>query len=150
MAGMLHGQFGETMTMVHTAEAPTDAEWDAMLTHFRAKRAPRVIVFTDGGGPTILQRGRLNDALGGSVVKTAVVTSSQVIRGIVTALSWFNPGIKSFSPDRAALALTYLGLAATEHDQVMQQVMKLSRQLQIEGLRCVVWPAPRSSDSRAR
>jgi hypothetical protein len=41
MAGMLHGQFGETMTMVHAAEAPTDAEWDAMLAHFRAKRAGR-------------------------------------------------------------------------------------------------------------
>jgi hypothetical protein len=149
MAGMLHGQFDETMTMVHTADAPTDEEWDAMLAHYRAKRAPRVIVFTDGGGPTTLQRGRLNDALEGMVVKTAVVTASPVIRGIVTALSWFNPGIKSFVPDRAALALSYLGLAAGEHDRVMQQVMKLSRQLQPEGLQCVVWPGRSSPDKRA-
>jgi len=150
MAGMLHAQFGETMTMVHTAEKPTDVEWDAMLAHFRAKRAERVIVFTDGGGPTTLQRGRLNDALEGSVVKTAVVSSSPVIRGIVTALSWFNPGIKSFLPHEASLALGYLGLAAGEHERLMQKVVRLSRELQGGGLRCVVWAGPSTSDSKAR
>jgi hypothetical protein len=150
MAGMLHAQLGETMTMVHTAEKPTDVEWDAMLAHFRAKRAERVIVFTDGGGPSTLQRGRLNDALEGSVVKTAIVSSSQVIRGIVTALSWFNPGIRSFSPHQASLAMSYLGLPATEHERLMQHVLKLSRELQASGLRCVVWPGSSGSDSTAR
>lgn len=150
MAGMLHAQFGGTMTMVHTADNPTDEEWDAMLGHFRARRAERVIVFTDGGGPTTLQRGRLNDALEGSAVKTAIVSSSQVIRGIVTALSWFNPGIKSFLPHQAPLALTYLGLATGEHEPLMQHVLKLSRELHVGGLRCVVWGGPSSSESKAR
>lgn len=149
MAGMLHGQFGDTMTMVHTADAPTDEEWEAMLAHYRAHRAPRVIVFTEGGGPNTLQRGRLNDTLAGTVVKTAIVSASQVIRGVVTALSWFNPGIRSFSPDRAAQALSYLGVPPGEHDRHMQQVVMLSRQLRPEGLRCVIWPGIRSSDKRA-
>lgn len=150
MAGMLHAQFGGTMTMVHTAEKPTDVEWDAMLAHFRANRAERVIVFTDGGGPSTLQRGRLNDALEGAVVKTAIVSSSQVIRGIATALSWFNPGIRSFLPHQAPLALSYLGLAAGEHERVMQHVLKLSRDLHVDGLRCVVWSGPSGSDTKAR
>jgi hypothetical protein len=145
MPTMRYQQLGDTMAMVHTADAPTDQEWDEMLDHHRRHRPTRVLVFTDGGGPTTLQRGRLNDALEGRVVKTAVVSSSQVVRGIVTALSWFNPGIRSFSPGEAPRALTYLGVAAGESAPLMQQVLKLSRELKPDGMRCVVWSEPERS-----
>ncbi|NUP05419.1 MAG: hypothetical protein HOW73_05090 [Polyangiaceae bacterium] len=138
-------QFGDTVAMVHTADPPSDEEWDAYLASQRAHWSARVLVFTEGGGPTTLQRGRLNDALAGRIVKTAVVSSSAVIRGIVTALSWFNPGIKSFLPNEASAALRYLGVAVEDQAGLMQKVTRLSKELKAGGLRCVVWPEQSSS-----
>ncbi|NUP09682.1 MAG: hypothetical protein HOW73_26860 [Polyangiaceae bacterium] len=139
MPTMRFEQFGDTVAMVHTADAPSDTEWDAMLAFLRTHWPARVLVFTEGGGPTTLQRGRLNDALGKDVMSTAVVTSSAVVRGIVTALSWFNPGIKTFSPDGAAAALRYLGVPAEERHELMRRVSKMSSELKPGGLKCVVW-----------
>ncbi|NUP09677.1 MAG: hypothetical protein HOW73_26835 [Polyangiaceae bacterium] len=147
MATMRYELFGDTLAILHMANAPSDDEWEGMLVYLRANWPARVVVFTDGGGPTTLQRGRLNDALSGKPLKTAVVTSSAVVRGIVTALSWFNAGIKTFTPDRAPAALRYLGVAVDAHEHLMQQVLKLSKQLTADGLKCVVWSVPSTSRS---
>ena len=66
------------------------------------------LVATKGGGPTSTQRKYLNDLLAGRHVPVAVMSSSTAVRGVVTALSWFNRKIKAFPPEGLADALTYL------------------------------------------
>lgn len=144
MVNMRHQQLGDTLLMVHSAEAPSEQEWDAMLAQLQKQFPARVLVFTDGGGPTTLQRGRLNDALVGKPVKAAIVTSSQIVRGIVTALAWFNPGIKAFSPVRAPAALDYLGVPVEQRAALMRQVPRLAKELDARGLQCVVWSEDRA------
>lgn len=139
MLTMRHHFHGRTLITVHTAEPPTDPEWDAVLQDFQDRKPERVLVFTEGGGPATLQRGRLNDALGGKPLTTAIVSSSPVVRGIVTALSWFNPDMRVFHPDRARAALEYLGIASEQHAACMGRVQKLATSLRDGGLRCVVW-----------
>lgn len=123
------------LLLIHTKENPTDEEWKAYLNdakHWRDK-IEGFLVISEGGGPNTLQRGEMNDVLeaekrGG---KTAVVTLSRLARGIVTALSWFNPGIKAFSTLNIPAALDYLGVPAGEHDLMLAEIKRLKTELGI-------------------
>jgi hypothetical protein len=123
------------LILVHTKDSPSDAEWGEYLQnakHWR-DRIEGFLVVTEGGGPNTLQRGEMNDVLeaekrGG---KTAVVTLSRIARGIVTALSWFNPGIKAFSTIHIPAALDYLGVAKADHDLLISELKRLKSELGI-------------------
>jgi hypothetical protein len=103
---------------VHGRQNPTDADWDPYVAsiggtldhHGGDSTRIRGLSITTGGGPTTLQRDRLNSLLAGRSVRVAVVTPSKITHGIVTALSWFNPMIRAFSPARFADAIRYLEL----------------------------------------
>src|SRR5450432_2876646 len=95
----------------HTAENPTDGEWDKMLTLFLGSLPTMrgVLIFSDGGGPNIAQRERLAEMIK-LIPRTAMVTDSRVARGIMTALSWLGvTQSKTFPTSRIADALGYLG-----------------------------------------
>src|SRR5262249_27181347 len=83
---------GDLFVVVHRAKPPTDEEWTDYLESWRPLDMGnmRTLVFTDGGGPNPAQRKAATEALGGKSSLTAVVSSSPLIRGIVTALGWFN------------------------------------------------------------
>src|SRR5262249_16125686 len=89
---------------LHSAENPADEEWEAYLAVIKEAidrlglENVRAIAVTDGGAPSSAQRNRLNQLLGGRSVPGGVVTDSALVRGIVTALSWFNRAVKSFAP----------------------------------------------------
>lgn len=119
--------------LVHSKDTPTDEEWKPYIEDCRAWRdkIEGFLIVSEGGGPNTLQRGEMNDALeaekrGG---KTAVVTLSRVARGIVTALSWFNPDIKAFSTLSIPAALDYLGVAPADHDAVIAEVKRLKTEI---------------------
>jgi len=56
------------------------------------------VALTDGGTPNALQRHRVNEALSGRRVRSAVVSNSVALRSVITALRWFNPETAAFSP----------------------------------------------------
>jgi hypothetical protein len=121
--------------LVHSKDNPTDEEWAAYLVDARTWRdkIDGFLVVTEGGGPNSLQRGEMNDALeaekrGG---KTAVVTLSRIARGIVTALSWFNPGIKAFSTINVPAALDYLNVPKSDQDNLLAELKRLKTDLGI-------------------
>lgn len=123
------------LILVHTKDSPADAEWAAYLADARTWRdkIEGFLVVTEGGGPNTLQRGEMNDVLeaekrGG---KTAVVTLSRIARGIVTALSWFNPGIKAFSTINVPAALDYLNVPKPDQDGLMMELKRLKGELGI-------------------
>jgi hypothetical protein len=116
MPSMVHEVCGDLFVVIHPATPPTEDEWMDYLRSWRPLDMARMrtIVFTDGGGPNAAQRKLANEALAGKPSLTAVVSSSQVVRGMVTALSWFNPKIKAFGPEEALEAFHYLGVRTPE------------------------------------
>lgn len=119
--------------LVHTKDAPTDAEWKVYCDDVRqwCKSIRGILVISDGGGPNTVQRADLEAALDNDTykAKTAVVTLSRIARGIVTAMSWFNSGIKSFSTVQVRPALEYLEVPTVEHDQVIAQINQLKAEI---------------------
>src|SRR5450432_244127 len=85
------------------AETPRDEDWDAFLAVLARNRANftklRILVITDGGGPNVAQRRRLQDALGGQPVRVAVVTGRTAVRFIVSSIALLNRQIATFAPD---------------------------------------------------
>lgn len=130
---------GEIMVVVHTSSPPSDAEWTAYLEGVGSSdlQTLRSVVFTDGGAPNSAQRKSLNDVLEGRQVPGIVISPSALVRGVVTALAWFNPGIKVYSPEQFDDAVTYLELSPAEIETVWETLDKLRAQLDDPTLRAI-------------
>lgn len=106
------------MVVRESKETPTDAEWEEGLKVLEETialcPAPRMLVITDGGGPTLPQRKRLAEVLGGRVFRVAVVSDSMKVRFIVSSLALLNPEISSFSRRELFRAYEHLGFGAEE------------------------------------
>jgi hypothetical protein len=88
-----------------------------------------VLAFSSGGGPTLMQRRQLEEALGDRGGRAAIVTTSRIARGIVTAIRWFNRDIKSFSPSEWKDALEFMQLSADDGARVMQRLSAMADQI---------------------
>ncbi len=117
------------LLVVHTKDNPTDEEWNEYIDYGRKNmgRFTSSLVISEGGGPTTVQRGQMNDLLeaNGFKGKVAVVTLNRLVRGIVTALSWFNPNIKAFTTVQVQAALEYLGVAKDQQDIYIAEIKRL-------------------------
>ena len=108
---------------LHTELDPPEQQWSAALRALVRERRTRgvtpddlrYIVISDGGSPSAAQRAELfRDVHEGQPVRVAAITlalSNPVIRGIATAISWVNPGLRFFQPARFHDALAYLELS---------------------------------------
>ena len=146
MSNMVFEVVGDLFLVVHRAAPPSDSEWSAYLATWKGidMARSRTLVFTDGGGPSTIQRKRANDLLRGQESTTAVVTSSALVRGIVVSLSWFNPKIRAFSPEEGVAAFRYLSVH--EPDAIAglwRKAEDLRERLGDPGLRSIA--APRAS-----
>lgn len=120
------------LLVVHGHEPPTDEEWEAYLGQVKlvvATGRPRAIAVTEGGAPSLSQRTQLNRILRGTRAVGAVVSESSLVRGIVTALSWFNRGVRSFSPDALDDACAHLGLSDAQVHQLRGRLDALRESL---------------------
>jgi hypothetical protein len=132
---MVFREVSALIVSVHSAEAPTDEDWSAYLQLCRRKMARErlgALAVTAGGGPNSKQRAALQELLRGGPVPGAVVTDSPVVRGIVTALGWFNPAIRGFAFNRGAGihdALTYLGVDGLVAERVLIEIRAMQREL---------------------
>ncbi len=128
---------GETMLFLHGSRAPTREEWDACMATLASMATAgtlaklRVLVVSDGGGPDAVMRGKLQALFKeqGYSTKTSVVLSGGMLaRGMVTAVSWFNPNLKSFAPNGFAAALEYLGLSHGAQ-RLLRELSNMEREL---------------------
>jgi hypothetical protein len=122
---------GGLMLLAHTTRPPNDAEWDPYFREL-VKHDPKLLrnlVFTDGGAPSGAQRKQVNDFLNGQASTAAVVTMSTMVRGVVTALSWFNAQVKAYSPNDLGGALQHLGVRPHEGEMVRREIQLLRRKL---------------------
>jgi len=138
-ANMVLDVFGDLMICVHTSRAPSDAEWARYIAAVGTCDVERLrtVVFTDGGAPNSEQRKLVNRALGGKTSVGGIVTGNVVVRSAVTALSWFNPKIKAFSPERTEEAFQHVGLTPDEVPAVWEIVARLRTELGVADLRCI-------------
>ena len=108
----------DLLISLHTAEPPDEEGWreysrqllELIVKDLNDSTKGRRIVFTDGGSPNLVQRAEINKILSGRTMKVAIVSNSPSTQGVVTALNWYNPLIRSFTPARVAEAWQHLGI----------------------------------------
>jgi hypothetical protein len=111
----------QVVISLHRHDAPTRGEWYeymqalaiAMVALKGDKRGIRGLSISDGGGPSAKQRDELNEFMRqftGGRGTISIVTANPIVRGIIKALSWFNPQARGFAPDEMTEAIEYLGL----------------------------------------
>lgn len=115
------------LVALHGRSNPSHDEWEAYIHYHKnsAIHCLRTLVVTDGGGPDAKQRAMTNEYLKGVPMVVAVCTDSTFVRGIVTAMSWFNPRIKAFSKAQIQDALEYLGIAPVVARRIITEVTKM-------------------------
>jgi hypothetical protein len=127
---MVFAWAGDVLIAVHGTQAPTDEEWSNYLKTIRKVenlQEVRSLAFTDGGAPNSLQRKEINDLLKGRPGLGAVVSASTLVRSVVTAMTWFNPLMKAFPPERVDEAYAHLKLKPAEIDAVRREIANLRK-----------------------
>jgi hypothetical protein len=146
-ANMVLDTYDDLIIAVHTSDSPNEPEWDNYLSVVKRSdpAKTRTIVFTDGGAPNSAQREALNKILNGVSSPGAIVSANRLVRGVVTTLSWFNPKIKAFSPERTEEAFSYLGLKSADVPRVWIIVRNLREKLGAPNLQCIPAAQPKAA-----
>lgn len=136
MKNMQFKVVGQTFIVVYGSHNPTNEEWERYLAAVERHGFESTVqlIVTEGGGPDSPQRKLLNDKLKGRSVPVAVISRNPIIRGVVTALSWFNTKIRVFVPSHFADALRHLGLPAADGKALEQEVNELRAALDLPPL----------------
>ena len=133
---------GNVMLVMHNQNAPSQDEWKLYLAGVLQMvrncdgdlALTRQIVFTDGGGPDVGQRQAAVDSIASfrnqDKARVAVVSSSTIVRGIVTVFNWFKLNVKSFSPDRVNEAFKFLELTPVQANWVFRSVDEQGRDIE--------------------
>ena len=132
MKSMVFKIVGNVHIVIAGTSEPIDEDWRTYMAAVRGEERKmadfgkmRTIVFSAGGGPNAKQRKEVNEFLGGRATPVAIVTSSTIMRGVVTALQWFNPLARAFSPDNVFAAMQFLGTSDSEATGVWAEAKKL-------------------------
>src|SRR5262245_51199693 len=132
----LFQQFGRNVLWLAAKQAPTAAEWKAYIdlvievaSGSGAAKSVMVLVVTDGAGASAVQRTDFVNALKGTRVRTAVLSSNTVVRGIATVFNWFNVENTVFAPKEVIGALEFVGIGATARESVWSTVENLAHEL---------------------
>ncbi len=136
---MVFAIVGNRVVVCHTKNPPSDEEWDLYLEdsrpYFARGMSMRYLVVTEGGAPTAVQRMRMNEMLAEwtranpNVIRTAIITRSAFVRGVVTALNWFRPIARAFAPEHLNDALAFLEIAPKHLPDVQNLITSLKAQL---------------------
>lgn len=117
---------------VHGPKAPSADEWDqycGWIPDLLAHSDPGCVVMTDGGAPTSAQREQMRQHLSQEQCWTAVVTDKALVRGVVTAIRWFNPMICAFAPWEVREAFKFVGVRGDQIPDICQYLRTLDLQL---------------------
>ena len=126
---MVTRSLGSMLFLRESALPPSDAEWNQCLRLLSEHRSDwskvKVLVVTEGGGPTVAQRKSLSSLVEGHPIRVAVVTESTKVRFIVSSAALFLREIASFSPRELHLAYAHLKMSVTEQtsaDKILDEM----------------------------
>jgi len=129
---------GDLYLLIHGTESPDDATWDRYVDALgradRPKGFLKILVLTEGGGPTGPQRARL-EAVTVRGDRPAGVSSAAIPRFAVSVIALMNRSIRSFAPGDFDRAVEFLGLSADERRAALQQIESLKREGSLGALR---------------
>ncbi|WP_438015176.1 hypothetical protein WMF18_30415 [Sorangium sp. So ce315] len=130
---MLFDTTEHVLIAVHGREPPSDEDWDSYMQTVVSLPATcsKTLVVTAGGGPNAKQRASVNEFVSKHTLTVAICTDTLLVRQISTALSWFNPRVRSFRGNDIAAALRYLEVSGPEAALVHHKVAKM--RLELEG-----------------
>jgi len=113
--------------VAYGTEDPSDAEWAIYLRDIERHGIERTLqlIYTEGSGPSATQRRDLKELLDGRAVPVAVMSSSAAVRGMVTAMSWFNTKIRAFAPADLGEALAYLEIPTSRAELIERELAGL-------------------------
>jgi hypothetical protein len=114
---------------VHGTLEPTDNEWNTFVSVCEKHLNGRCLVWTEKVGPKPAQRSKLNERTKAGPLRTAVCSDAAFVRGVVTAISWFNDKIKAFPQNDLVGALRHLDVPATAADTFLTQLKKMRASL---------------------
>lgn len=117
-------RYDQWMLLAHGAEPPADPEWHAYvegLHQLDGSGGVGVVVLTDGVGPNALQRKMMT----GFKMKSVVITTSKVARGIVTALGWIGAAVSAFPPEQFDEALLSVDVPRFDVPAIMASMAKM-------------------------
>jgi hypothetical protein len=121
---------GRVVLWVGTSQPPSRSEWDAyvdaMKRHVATHRDACSFVWSEGTGPSTVQRKQMNEAgLPPSMPIAIILTNLQnpIARGVATAISWFLPATRLFGPGDEAAAARHLGLSELERQSVIRALV---------------------------
>jgi hypothetical protein len=120
------------LVFVHAEHPPEDEEWTEMLALFRKAfdiRRLKVLVYTAGGAPNARQRAQLNQVLEHIRPPVAVVTTSMVARAAGTAIAWFTPTLRVFSPDDSERAFDHIDATELERKLLRRALAELKEEV---------------------
>jgi hypothetical protein len=133
MASMVWEVAGSLMVLRENGQTPSDAEWDHFLVSVmdsqRRHGALRMLVVTDGGGPSTDQRTRLKTALKGKTVRSAVVSDAIKIRFIASAIMLINKEHGSFTRREVEGAYAHLSLTTDERRFTIDALARLEEHI---------------------
>lgn len=118
---------GSCILLVHVEKEPADADWDLYVQWFATNIDTQVLVYSLGGAPSAAQRDKLKRVLDkhGKRVATAVMTDSQIARGVMTALKWFLKDMSAFPLNDLKGALKFLVIPETMSGQFSKGIEAL-------------------------
>lgn len=117
--------------LVHVDKEPADSEWDQYVQWFGPNIDTRVLVYSKGGAPTAAQRDKLKRVVDkhGKRVVTAVMTDSQIARGVMTALKWFLKDMSAFPTKDLEGALKFLEIPEGLKGQFSKSISTLMSEM---------------------
>lgn len=123
---------GIVLISVNTDVPPSDEDWDGYLEDVAREinNIKGVLVYSEAVGPSATQRARVDEASQQHDVelKTAIMTGSRLVRGVVTALNWAQGGkVKAFPTTGFQEAVDYLELDDEEKVKTKVTLKLLAR-----------------------
>lgn len=134
---MLYRCVDGTLVVLHTAQNPREDEWaeHCRFVESEFSRIRGVLVLSDGGGPNTKQRGMLRNVVKEAAPRTAIMTDSAIVRGIITSLKWFaSDRFAAFARDDLQGALRHIAASGPSIDAgaVLATLSALARELAVE------------------
>jgi hypothetical protein len=133
---------GDLLISLHDGEQPTDRQWNTLIEDLKAIGLKHhgdfsrifALVITDGGAPSYAQREQLNNILNGKNFRISVLSDSLMVRGVATALGWFNPDIRPFSSKEIQACMAHLPIQRSEYLLVRREIQLLRHEIYVKTL----------------
>ncbi|HEX2573555.1 MAG TPA: hypothetical protein VH877_28660 [Polyangia bacterium] len=120
---------GNLMVTCSTAGEMVPERWREYINELRDKKITKVLGLNLGSvSLNSVQRREVGSLVQSQGIVSAVVTDDRMIRGVVTAISWFGGNVKAYSWDELKEAIKFLGVGPEE--RIVAIAHRLKRECQ--------------------